>query len=359
MKQFLEYQINSSRMNSPVVLTGATGYLGSQILKNLLEKGYEVRITTRNKKKTLAEKWLKPYFDKYEVELSVHYGDLLEDGSFDEVMIGAKGLIHAASPFKIDGIKDAKKELIEPAKKGTRNVIQSAEKANTIDSIVVTSSVAAVYGDAVDINLHQEGVFNEKHWNVTSSEHHQPYSFSKTEAEKEAWRLNDGKGWVLNTINPGFILGPSETDRDDSTSIQMVTNLLNGKFKQGVPDLYFSVVDVRDVAEAHVRALAYEKSGRFICTSQSLSLLQVAEKLNEEVGHEYKNIPKKNLPTFLTYLVGPLMAGFSWSYLRKNLGVPVLFSNGKIREELGLEFRPVNQTLKDQAIQLKKDGVLK
>ena len=346
-------------MKSPVVLTGATGYLGSQILKNLLEKGYEVRITTRNESKTAGENWLKPYLKEYIDKLSIHYGDLMEDGSFDEVMKGAKGLIHAASPFKIDGIKDAKKELIEPAKKGTRNVIQSAENAKTITSIVVTSSVAAIYGDAIDIKLHDEGVFNEKHWNVTSSESHQPYSFSKTEAEKEAWRLNDGKGWTLSTVNPGFILGPAVTDRDDSTSIQMVTNLLNGKFKQGVPDLYFSVVDVRDVAEAHVKALEHEKSGRFICTNKSLSLLQVADKLNEEVGHEFKKIPKKNLPTFLTYLVGPLMAGFSWPYLRKNLGVPVLFSNEKIREELKIEFRPVNQTLKDQAVQLKKDGVLK
>ncbi len=346
-------------MKSPVVLTGATGYLGSQILKNMLEKGYEVRITTRNEKKTLGQNWLKPYLKEYSDKLTIHYGDLMEDGSFDEVMQGAKGLIHAASPFKIDGIKDANKELIEPAKKGTRNVIQSAEKATTIDSIVVTSSVAAVYGDAIDINLHKEGVFNEKHWNVTSSERHQPYSFSKTEAEKEAWKLNEGKGWVLNTVNPGFILGPSVTDRDDSTSIQMVTNLLSGKFKQGVPDLYFSVVDVRDVAEAHVKALEYDRSGRFICTNQSLSLLQVAEKLNEEVGNEFKNIPKKNLPTFLTYLVGPIMAGFSWSYLRKNLGIPVLCSNEKVREELSLDFRPVNETLRDQAIQLKKDGLLK
>ena len=345
-------------MKSPVVLTGATGYLGSQILRILLERGYEVRITSRNTTKTLGENWLKPFLKEYNDKLSVHHGDLLEDGSFDKVMDGAKGLSHAASPFKIEGIKDPVKELIEPAKKGTRNVIQSAEKANTVESIVVTSSVAAAYGDAVDIRMHEESVFSEKHWNVTSNEKHQPYSYSKTEAEKEAWRLEEGKSWKLSTINPGFIVGPSVTDRDDSTSIQMITNMLNGKFKQGVPDLYFTMVDVRDVAEAHVKALESDAKGRFICTNQSMSLLQMAEILDKEVGNEFNKIPKKNLPNFLTYIVGPFMAGFSWSYLKRNLGIPVQFSNEKIKKELGVDFRPINETLRDQAKQLKKDGVL-
>lgn len=346
-------------MKSPVVLTGATGYLGSQILTTLLERGYEVRITSRNPKKTLGEAWFKPYMKKYNDKLSVFQGDLLDDGSFDEVMEGAKGLIHAASPFKIDGIKDPVKELIEPAKKGTRNVIQSAEKAKTIEKIVVTSSVAAIYGDAIDIKLHDENVFSEKHWNSTSDEKHQPYSYSKTAAEKEAWRLAEGKSWKLITINPGFIVGPAITDRSDSTSIQMISNMLNGKFKSGVPDLYFAMVDVRDVADSHVEALEKDNAeGRYICANQSMNLLEVAEKLNQEVGTEYNKIPKKKLPTFLTYLVGPMMAGFSWSFLKKNLGIPIHFNNDKIKKELGIEFRPINETLKDQAEQLKKDGIV-
>merc|ERR1711916_365782 len=175
--------------------------------------GYEVRITSRNPKKTQGEGWLKPLMKKYNDQLKIFKGDLMEDGSFDEVMKGAKGLIHSASPFRIDGIKDPVKELIDPAKKGTRNVIQSAEKAGTIEKIVVTSSLAAIYGDAIDIKEHEESVFSEKHWNTTSSEKHMPYSYSKTVAEKEAWRLADGKNWKLVTINPGFIVGPTMTDR--------------------------------------------------------------------------------------------------------------------------------------------------
>ena len=347
-------------MKTPVVLTGATGYLGSQILDELLNRGYEVRITSRNTTKTLGEKWLKPYFKEYKDKITVHYADLLDDGSFDEVMKGAKGLIHAASPFRIQGIKDAKKELVDPAKKGTRNVIQSAENSKTVEKVIVTSSVAAVYGDAIDIEQYEEDVFSEKHWNRSSNLRHQPYSFSKTEAEKEAWRLADGKSWKLATINPGFIVGPSITDRGDSTSVQMIINLLSGRLKQGVPDLFFSMVDVRDVARAHVEALENEAANdRFICTNKTMSLLDLAETLNQEVGDDFKNLPTKKLPTFLTYLVGPLLAGFSWSFLKKNLGKPVYLSNDKIKRELGLTLHNINDTLKEHVTQLKKEGLVK
>lgn len=346
-------------MKTPVVLTGATGYLGSQILNELLSRGYEVRITARNPKKTMGEEWLKPFFEKYNEKLEVFYADLTDDGSFDEVMRGAKSVIHTASPFKIQGIKNAQKELVDPAKKGTRNVIQSAENSKSVQKIVVTSSVAAVYGDAVDIHNHEESVFSEKHWNTTSSVDHQPYSYSKTEAEKEAWRLADGKSWDLATINPGFIIGPSITDRGDSTSIQMIINMLKGKFKQGVPDLYFSMVDVRDVAKAHVEALEKENAtGRFICTHETLNLLQLAEKLDRQVGKKYSKLPKKKLSKFMTYLFGPLMAGFSWGFLKKNLGIPVYFTNDKIKSTLDIQFRPIEETLKEHAEQLEKDGLL-
>lgn len=346
-------------MKTPVVLTGATGYLGSQILNELLMRGYAVRITSRNPKKTIGEEWLKPFFKKYNDKLEVFYADLTDDGSFDEVMRGAKSVIHTASPFKIQGIKNAQKELVDPAKKGTRNVIQSAENSNTVKKIVVTSSVAAVYGDAADIHKHEESVFSEKHWNTTSNVNHQPYSYSKTEAEKEAWRLAKDKSWSLATINPGFIIGPSITDRGDSTSIQMIINMLNGKFKQGVPDLYFSMVDVRDVAKAHVEVLEKDgAAGRYICTNETMGLLQLTEKLDEQVGDRYSKIPGKKLPKFMTYMVGPFMAGFSWNFLKKNLGIPVYFSNEKIKSDLDIQFRPIEETLKEHVEQLEKDGLI-
>lgn len=346
-------------MKSPVVLTGGTGYLGSNILKQLLERGYTVHLTSRNPEKTEGKAWIKELSKEYGEKLLFFPGDLLKEASFDEAMKGASGLIHAASPFKIDKIKDAKKELIDPAVNGTRNVLESAEKAGTIDKVVLTSSAAAVYGDAIDIKEHKESVFSEKHWNTSSSISHQPYSYSKVSAEREAWAMNKGKDWKLITINPGFIVGPAVADRSDSTSIQLIMGMLNGRFKSGVPDLYFGMVDVRDVAKAHILALESETAeGRHICVNGPMSMLDIANALQNEVGDKFKKIPKKTLPKWLTYLVGPFMAGFSWSFLRNNLSIPIYFDNSKIKKSLGIEFTSIEQSLKDHAKQLEEDGLV-
>jgi nucleoside-diphosphate-sugar epimerase len=346
-------------MKSPVVLTGGTGYLGSNTLKQLLEKGYTVHLTSRNPEKTKEKDWIKELSKEHGEKLSFFPGDLLEEGSFDEAMKGAKGLIHSASPFKIEKIKDAKKELIDPAVKGTRNVLESAEKAGTIEKVVLTSSAAAVYGDANDIKEHKETVFSEKHWNTSSSISHQPYSFSKVSAEREAWAMNKGKSWKLITINPGFIVGPAVTERSDSTSIQLIIGMLNGRFKAGVPDLHFGMVDVRDVAKAHVLALESDAAeGRHICVNGPMSMLDIGNTLQKEVGDKFKKIPKKTLPKWLTYLVGPFMAGFTWSFLRNNLGIPVYFDNSKIKKSLGIEFTSIEKSLKDHAEQLQENGLV-
>lgn len=346
-------------MKSPVVLTGGTGYLGSNTLKQLLERGYTVHVTSRNPKKTQDKEWIKALVKEYTDKIKFFPGDLMKEGSFDEAMVGAKGLIHSASPFKIDKIKDAKKELIDPAVQGTRNVLESAEKAGTVEKVVLTSSAAAIYGDAVDIKEHDETVFSEKHWNTSSSISHQPYSYSKVSAEREAWAMNKGKSWKLITINPGFIVGPAVAERSDSTSIQLIIGMLDGRFKSGVPDLHFGMVDVRDVAKAHILALESETAeGRHVCVEGPMSMLDIAKTLQSEVGEKYNKIPKKTLPKWLTYLVGPFMAGFSWSFLRNNLGVPIYFDNTKIKESLGIEFTPMNKSLKDHAKQLEEDSLV-
>lgn len=345
-------------MHSPVVLTGGTGYLGSQILHYLLESEYEVRLTTRSVEKTQEDAYIKTVLTRYKSQLSLYEADLLQEGSFDEVMKGAKGLIHAASPFKISGIKDAKKELINPAVQGTKNVLDAASKSETVKKVVLTSSVVAVYGDAKDIELVQEDVFNESHWNQTSSISHHPYAYSKTVAEKKAWSLEQNANFSLVTINPGFILGPANTQRIDSESISFMRDMLNGKFSSGVPSLYFGYTDVRDCAKVHVKALENDNaSGRHICVSEEGSMLDVASILSREFGTQYK-IPKAKLPKFLVYIIGPLN-GLSWNFLNKNLSIPLHFDNSKIKESLGITFRPLSETVVDHAKQLIKDGLLK
>lgn len=342
---------------SPVVLTGATGYLGSHILKQLLEKDYHVRITTRNLEKTRKSEFISPLLKDFEGKLTLYEADLLNEGDFDEVMRGAKTLIHAASPFKIEGIKDAKKELVDPAVIGTRNVLNSASKMG-VERVVQTSSIVAVYGDAIDVELIEGDAFDESHWNATSSISHQPYNYSKTVAEKEALALSLTSPWRLVTINPGFILGPALVKRTDSTSVDFMMNLLNGKFAMGVPDLSFSVVDVRDVARAHVLGLEMEGiKGRFICSNESLTMLEMSNILRKKYGKKYK-FAKSTLPKFLFYIFGPLLAGVTWSYIKKNVGFPLKFNNSKSKEYLGMEYRSVETTLTEHAEQIINDNLV-
>lgn len=344
-------------MHSPIVLTGGTGYLGSQILFYLLDNNYQVRLTARNKSK--SEEELKDLLDKYPEQLSIFEADLLVKDSFNLVMQGAKGVIHCASPFKIAGVKNPKKELINPAVLGTRYVLESAKQSKTVKKVVLTSSVAAIYGDAIDKQLIKTGSFDESHWNKTSSISHQPYSYSKTLAEEEAWKLAAHAGFELVTINPGFILGPTKTKRTDSESISLMLDLLNGKFSSGVPPLYFGFVDVRDCARAHMLALEKENiSGRYICVSENSNMLEVAKVLKNEFGDRFK-IPNRLLPKFLIYIFGPLFNGLSWNFLRKNLDIPVQFNHHKIKSTLNMNFRPLKETVIDHAKQLIKDGLLK
>ena len=343
-----------------VVLTGGTGYLGSRILKDLLKRDYKVRLTTRSVEKTNAIDWITELKMEFSGQLSIHYGDLMDAESFIKVMEGARYVIHSASPFKIEGVKNAKSELIEPAVKGTQNVLDAVDRSTSVEKVVLTSSLAAIYGDAKDMELIDSDKFNENHWNISSSISHQPYSYSKVAAEKAAWKCNEGKTWKLITINPGFILGPTISNRNDSTSIKFIIDMVNGKFKMGVPDLYFSVVDVRDVSIAHIKALESDNAnGRYICTNKTLHVLDISKGLKKVVGHKFNKFPSRKLPKWLTYLVAPFLTGFTWAYLNKNLGVFFDFENTKIKNELGIYFRDFNETLLDHVEQLEEDGIVK
>jgi nucleoside-diphosphate-sugar epimerase len=347
-------------MLSPVLLTGATGYLGSTILKLLLEQGYSVHMTTRSIPKTNAEHWFQQLNEKHPGAIQLFEADLQQPKAFHEALAGVQAVIHSASPFKVQGIKSAQHDLLDPAVKGTENLLTALNDFPEIKKVVLTSSIAAIYGDAADIELHASDQFNESHWNTSSSLTHQPYSYSKVSAEKAAWKINEGKAWKLITINPGFILGPSITPRTDSTSIRFMLDMLNGKFQVGVPKISFCVVDVRDVALAHVLALASERaSGRHICTNKTLRTIEIADLIKKHTPVNSKKIPTRALPNWLTYIFAPILAGFSWTYLKRNLNYVLAFDNRKIQASLNMTFRPIETTISDHIEQLIQDDLVK
>ena len=238
----------------PVMLTGATGYVAGWIVKKILENGLTVHAAVRDPENIEKLKYLNQIAEKSSGTIKYFKADLLQNGSYDEAMKDCELVFHTASPFK-NKVKDPQKELINPALEGTRNILASANKTETVKRIVLTSSCAAILGDTKDLLDLPNGTANESHWNTTSNLNHQAYSYSKTLAEKEAWRISkEQTRWDLVTINPTFVLGPGINPRSTSESFNVIKQIGDGSMKMGAPGLDVGVVDVRDIAQAHYNA---------------------------------------------------------------------------------------------------------
>lgn len=344
--------------SKPILVTGGTGYLASWIIKQLLDEGKEVRTTVRDLSQKDKSAHLTALAVKSKGTLTFFEADLLKKGSFAEAMAGCELVIHTASPFKISGLKNAQKELVEPALEGTRNVLESVNATASVKRVVLTSSIAAIYGDAVDIQKTANEIFTEEDWNFSSSVNHQPYSYSKTLAEKLAWEMaGEQNRWDLLTINPGFIMGPSLSKRTDSTSIDIMIQLATGKFKTGVPSGEMGFVDVRDVAKAHILAgFSPTASGRHICVSDQKTFLDMANVI--KASYPKYPLPTGFVPKWLFWLIAPL-AGFTRKYVKLNVGIDLKFDNSYIRKDLGIEFIPFEKTITDHFEQILNDGIVK
>jgi len=235
-----------------VAVTGASGYIGSWCIKYLVENGYQVRGTVRSLKNPVKVQHLQ------EMKEVVHLfeADLLVEGSFDDCFVGCTAVFHVASPFQL-AVDDPQKDLIDPAVKGTINVLESCKKAGITRVIVTSSSAAIVEQDIYTNSEKYEGkIFTEKDWNTTATLEGAPYFLSKVLAEKAAWEYCEKNDIKLTTINPNFVMGPPLSPRTDSTSVGMIMAIMKGAFlKDGLPNQPYGIVDVRTVAEAHVLAL--------------------------------------------------------------------------------------------------------
>ncbi|MGI9085021.1 MAG: NAD-dependent epimerase/dehydratase family protein [Aeromicrobium sp.] len=345
--------------STPVLVTGGNGYIASWLVKDLLEDGIDVHATVRDPSNADKIGHLTRMAEDAAGTLTLFTADLLHEGSFDEAMDGCELVIHTASPFVISGIKDAQRDLVDPAVMGTRNVLESADRVTSVKRVVLTSSVVSIHGDAVDIEQAANDVFTEDDWNTTSSVTHQPYNFSKVEAERAAWEIAGAQDrWDLVVINPGFVLGPSLTTASDSASLSTMRQFVDGTLRMGAPALELGVVDVRDVAKAHVKAgYTPGASGRHICVSRSMSMLDMGEVLAENFGRR-SSFPRRELPKFMVWLAAPT-AGITRRYVAANVGHPLRFDNSRAREDLGMEFRPVETTVAEHFQQLIDDGVVR
>ena len=346
--------------SKPVLVTGATGYVAGWIVKGLLEAGATVHAAVRNPNATEKLTHLTAIADQSAGSIRYFKADLLEEGSYDEAMAGCGVVFHTASPFTVD-VKDPQKELIDPAVKGTRNVLEAANRVDTVTRVVVTSSCAAIYGDNIDCQQAPGGVLTEAVWNSSSSLDHNPYSYSKALAEKAAWDIAKKQGrWKLVTINPSLVVGPALQSKPTSESFSLVKQMGDGTLKMGAPRWGFGLVDVRDLAVAHLAAGYTEQAnGRNIISGHESDLFEVSQLLKDKYGKDYP-LPKGAAPKWLVWIMAPFAGGgMTRKLVSRNINLPWKADNSKAKRELGITYRPLKETMEDMFQQMINSGSFK
>ena len=344
---------------APVLVTGATGYVASWLVKRLLEAGFTVHAAVRDPSNPDKLKYLNALAESLPGNIQYFKADLLEVGSYAEAMQGCAVVFHTASPFTLNP-DDPQKDLIEPAQSGTRNVLEQANKTPSVNRVVVTSSCAAIYGDNADLAGVSGGALTESDWNTSSSLSHQPYSYSKTLAEQEAWKIAKAQDrWQLVVVNPSLVMGPGINPFATSESFSLLEQFGDGTMSAGVVDFGMGAVDVRDVADAHMAAgFDPAAQGRYITSGYNSSFPEFAEILRDRFGEAYP-FPKRTLSKWLVWIVGPWVSeGITRKYIARNVGLPFKADNSKGVKELGLTYRPLQSSLAEMFQQLIDSGRL-
>ena len=336
-------------MRGPVLVTGATGFVAGQLVAHLLETGRTVHATVRNPSSSGKMAGLNALAERHPGKLKIFAADLLDPGSFAAAMEGCVVVHHVASPFLMpEKISDGRTQMLEPALEGVRNVLGTVNATPSVERVVMTSTIGAIFGDYIDVVEKMDGVCREAFFNETSTVDHNPYHYSKVMAEKEAWLIAEAQDrWDLVCINPGLVLGPSLSPQSDSGSLFLLDDLLRGDFFYGAARLRFATVDVRDVAHAHAAAADRpEAHGRYIVAAREMaSFVQMADALRG-IHDRPGRLPRWEIPDWVVRLIGPAF-GLSQRYMRNHLGIRFELDNARSIAELGVRYRPLAETLRD------------
>lgn len=340
---------------STVCVTGASGFIAGQTIRELLASDFNVRGTVRGEIDDSQYAYLKRLPGAAE-RLELVPGDLIQPGSFDTAIASCDYVIHAASPYLLES-KKPQQEMVDPAVNGTLDVLRACAEATSVKRVVLTSSIAAITDEPDD-----DYVFTETDWNSKSSLARNPYFYSKALAEQAAWNFmrEQARGFDLVVLNPCMVIGEAVGPSLNSSN-QVICDLLSGIYP-GVMAMNFCMVDVCDVARAHVLALDKDDAeGRYICFSEAMTMGEIVNFLRE-AGYSNYRLPKHDMragwiSSFVKLLSYTQPSG-AGDFIRSHLGKTMRISNGKICAELGAEFRPVRETLVDTVEDLIQQGHL-
>jgi nucleoside-diphosphate-sugar epimerase len=339
---------------STVLVTGGSGFIGSHCILQLLAAGHQVRTTVRNlKREGEVRALLQAGGADSGDRLTFVAADLEKDAGWSEAAAGCDYVLHVASPF-IAGVPKHEDELIVPAREGALRVLRAARDAG-VKRVVLTSSFAAIgYGAP------GKTTFDETDWTDPQRPGVDAYAKSKTLAERAAWAFIEKEGGALElaVVNPVLVLGPVMA-ADFSPSVILIQRLMNGALP-GCPQLCFGIVDVRDIADLHIRAMLNPaaKSERFLGVAGDFMWVRdVAKALKERMGEAARRVPTRQLPNWLVRLVA--LTDPAVRAVTSELGKAKNASNAKARRMLGWAPRSNEDAIVATAESLMRLGLLK
>ena len=340
---------------STVLVTGGSGFIGCHAILQLLAAGHRVRTTVRSlKREGDVRAMLKEGGAESGDRLSFVAADLEKDAGWPEAVAGCEYVLHVASPFPPNVPKN-EDELVVPAREGSLRVLRASRDAG-VKRVVLTSSFAAIgYGQKP-----RQTPFDETNWTDPAGDDVRPYVKSKTLAERAAWDFiaKDGGSLELSVVNPVGVFGPV-LGPDYSTSILLVQRLMDGAMP-GCPRLCFGVVDVRDVADLHLRAMTAPaaKGERFLAVAGDfMSVLDIGQVLKRQMGAAAKRVPTRVLPNFVVRIASILDPAVK--QIVPELGKFKNATNEKARRVLGWTPRSNEEAIVASAESLLRLGLLK
>ena len=340
-------------MINKVLLTGISGWIAKHTAIELLNAGYEVLGTIRNK--NLVDQ-TKQTISKYASteKLSFVELDLLKDDGWNEAAKGCRYIFHVASPFPMK-VSSNRENLLPVAVDGTLRVLNAGLNAG-VEQIIKTSSIVAMFRKPNRTNPYTfgENDWSDENWIEGVSD----YFLSKTKAEKAAWRLMESKGLKnkLTTINPGGVFGDA-LDKKGGTSIEYIRQFMKGKFP-GAPKFAVLISDVKDIAKAHVACIGNNKVGgrRLIVGKEVKKLVELSQLIAEAMPEYKKKLPTKELPNLMVKLISYIDS--SAKTMIPDLGIMMQTDTSYAEEILGFKFKPAKGCISENAKSVVRLGLV-